>query len=364
MMRAPRSATLFLSFQGYWIAGTGGGKGRRLDAACHRDGHGFPAFPMSQVKGTLRETAERLAADGSGGWTPEKVSMIFGKPSDAQGSDAAVGFLGDAELPAEVCDQIGVANAPLLFERIPATRINDAGVAEDRTLRAIEAAVPLDLQGRLVWQAEREPEADWIALLDLAAAATPTLGALKNDGFGTVLARIEPATEAGPQVPPEISVGRCFRLRLVQTQRAIFSARAATEGLHKTTATPTGAALLGWLAAQGGYASFDDPFTVFHSGKVRFGTALPLLPDGAAAIPTPKLLMQPKNQVGALRVGRPQPTQDPRDFIQYEEVEEPFVAPDGRFVSPPPRAAAADSHRERPGAHRPALRLPEPCAAT
>lgn len=67
-----RAAVLTLSFRSSWLSGTGGGRGR------HRDAAGLPAMPMSQVKGTLRETAERLAAGGRAGWSDDLVQRLFG----------------------------------------------------------------------------------------------------------------------------------------------------------------------------------------------------------------------------------------------------------------------------------------------
>ena len=68
---------------------------------------------------------------------------------------------------------------------------------------------------------------------------------------------------------------RRMLLILTPTERAAFSARAATEGDHQTLNYIPGAALLGWAAARL-YDDMEDPFCVFHSGAVRFSNALPL----------------------------------------------------------------------------------------
>ncbi len=189
-------AVLTIRFHSLWLAGTGAAQGRHADAICHRDADHFPAMAMSQIKGQLRETAERLATFGAGGWTAELVTKTFGYRSTApvgtidRGHGAgALAFRGDARIPAPA--RAAIANMtkeqrPHLFRRVAATKINDLGVAEDKTLRAIEAAVPLELIGRI--EVVDAAPAAWVELLDAAAAATLAFGKLKADGYGRAAA--------------------------------------------------------------------------------------------------------------------------------------------------------------------------------
>lgn len=78
----PMRARIVIDFRSYWFAGTGGGAGRQSDVRCYRDQRGLPAMPMSQVKGTLRESAERLSAAGSALVTDERIERLFGGRSD------------------------------------------------------------------------------------------------------------------------------------------------------------------------------------------------------------------------------------------------------------------------------------------
>ena len=89
-------------------------------------------------------------------------------------------------------------------------------------------------------------------------------------------------------------------LILTAREPAIFSSRGATEGQHQTLAHPTGAALLGWAAGGGRYDGFVDPFTIFHSGLVRFSDALPLTRSGCPAYPVPQILAEPKHRRGGV----------------------------------------------------------------
>ena len=349
-----RAAVLTLSFRSWWLSGTGGGRGRHLDAVCHRDAAGLPAMPMSQVKGTLRETAERLAAGDRAGWSDDLVQRLFGTRSEGGGrsSEGAVAFQGDAEVPAS--DRGGLTGIDpcvrrrreVLYRRIASTRIDERGAATDRTLRYFEVATPVRLIGRLEWIAADPPDLDWIALLDAACAATLAFGKLKADGYGAAIASIVPVHKAASAEPVDgFRRERRVRLVLTQTRPAVFSRNAATEGAHATLDAPTGGALLGWAVTAGGYGNFDDPFKVFHSGAVRFGNATPLGPDGTVCVPTPKLFMAPKHDAGGdetdgkvggnVRIGRPSPGVQVGATIQYEHAPgAPFITPTGCIVRP------------------------------
>ena len=346
-----RRAILTIEFRSWWLSGTGGGRGRLLDAACYRDADNLPAMPMSQIKGTLRETAERLAKAGRAGWNGDLVKRIFGSRSDEAGQSApgAVSFFGDAAISEN--DRIGLVGEAAckrretLYQRIASTAVDEQGTARDRTLRYVEAAVPVTLEGRLEWT-DGSPDSDWIAALDAAAAATVAFGKLKADGYGAALAnvtRVEEATAARPSSTEALRKARRVRLQLTQTSSAIFSAHAATEGAHRTTFSPTGGTLLGWAARN--YADFANPYAVFHGG-VRFGAAAPLGPDGTVCVPMPKLFMAPKHRLAGgvkdrridtetVHIGRVSPPTSMDRPVQYKEIDKaPFVTPTGFVVNP------------------------------
>ena len=69
---------------------------------------------------------------------------------------------------------------------------------------------------------------------------------------------------------------------------AIVSETSATAGTHSSLDYLPGACFLGACAAKlYDNLSLDEAFTVFHSGKVRFGNAYPLSPNGIPALPVP-----------------------------------------------------------------------------
>ena len=343
MTNSGAAVRVILDFQSWWLSGTGGGKGRKQDLVCHRDKDGFPAMPMSEIKGTLRETAEMLARENCG-WTDDDIQLLFGPRTedgdDGQGGALSFGY--EACVSADYRAHLG-GEIELLFERIPSTRINEAGVAADQTLRAIEAAVPLKIEGRVNWDSKEAPPTNWIDLLDMAAAATPAFGKGKFDGFGKAIATVQELPQQRaviPDVPANLLQANRVGVRLVQTRPAIFSERAATEAAHRTK-TPTGASLLGWCAERGPYSEFEDPFGVFHSGAVRFGSPLPVLKDGRLGIPFPGNLFAPKEvnavndpedrskkqlDLEKVRVGAPKSADEKK--TQFEPLKFGFLAKD------------------------------------
>lgn len=340
-------ARITLNFQSYWCAGTGGGRGRHLDAVCHRDGQDFPAMPMTEIKGSLREVAVRLADDLVAGWTPDLVNTLFGERTEdgGKGREAEVEFIGNARMSQADKAIDGLAdNTTILFRRIAATKINRNGVAEDKTLRFTECAVPVRIEGVIKWRARTAPPANWIELLDAAAAAILAFGKLKNDGNGRAVAEIcglETAPVTTNAIDPALLSAKKIVLVLRQARPAIFNERAATEAAHRTLPAPTGASLLGWCAARGPYADFAKPYQMFHSGAVKFGNAVPVQADGTLAVAFPRNLFAPKGiksdddgklRTAIIKVGPP--VSDGSDEIQYEPLKHPFFANDMTRVSP------------------------------
>lgn len=306
-------ARIVIDFTGYWVGGTGAGKGRQADVACHRDRRGLPALPISQVKGTLRETADRMVAAGT--LEAEIRNTLLGERSDdvdgREPKQAAIDFLDDAVMPEDAAGAYpDAAAAARLFSRLPQTAMTDDGVAKDRTLRTTEVARPVRLVGQLRVRPGTKPPPDWVDVLDRICAATLAFGKAKTDGLGRAIASAEAVEQPQPAdrpttAPVAISRGgtMVLELRLTQSTRASFSARSATEGTHATLSAPTGASLLGWAAGGGRYGRMEDAFKVFHSGHVRFGDAVPDSGHGTETIPIPRSLAAPKASGGKATAG-------------------------------------------------------------
>lgn len=193
------SASLKIRFLDWWLAGTGQSLAGGSDKNAYRDEWGCPALPASQVKGTLRETASLWA-----GWDDQQVVAYFGSHSDATDAAQSVPghlvFSGDARL--EGPDRAWFAANPgaqkELFGRLPATAIDpQTGTAKDRSLRQIEAVVPMELCLVVSWDGADPPPDDWVDRLDELCAFTPAFGAGKQDGFGRAVAKIERLRDGG-----------------------------------------------------------------------------------------------------------------------------------------------------------------------
>ena len=87
-----------------------------------------------------------------------------------------------------------------------------------------------------------------------------------------------------------------FGIRMDLLDDVVLSASGATEGEHQTLDYVPGSALLGW-AARMLYRTLtaNDAWTVFHSGRVRFGDGMPLAENGLVGWPTPLSLHYPKD---------------------------------------------------------------------
>ncbi len=184
-----REATITIAFTDWWLSGTGRAGSGDVDAVPHCDRFGCPALPMTQIKGQLRESAERLAADRAGGWTGDLVEKLFGHQLPA-----ALAFRGDATLDTATARWFARYRdaRDQLTRRRAATRIDAFGVADDDTLRWVEAAVPLELTGSVIWIGGGDPLPGWVDLIDQACAATLAFGKLKTDGYGRAIATCRP----------------------------------------------------------------------------------------------------------------------------------------------------------------------------
>jgi hypothetical protein len=143
---------------------------------------------LTQVKGTLRETADRF-------WAPDEVIRYFGEstkrddPPDDAGR-GAIRFSGLMTIdPAEAAwfAQNGEVRGQL-FGLLYSTAIEEhTGTAKARSLRQIEAAIPMTLTAE-IGVTRQAPDTDWIERLHQLCALTPAFGKLKNDGYGRAIA--------------------------------------------------------------------------------------------------------------------------------------------------------------------------------
>jgi hypothetical protein len=349
------NARAIISFRSEWLASTGGTGSGDLDDVVQRGPDGLPALPMSSLRGVLRESAQRLADAGAGGWSQDTVRTLFGKRSsetsgEKQQDPGALLFPGDARLDFSERNAFKAAGHEVrssLFIRLQSTAIDPkTGTAAARTLRAAETAVPMMLQGGILLDRSRVeafgetanvvPE-DWVTLLDIAAAWILALGKGKADGLGRVMVRIEHATAEAEEPPDDLKTSAFQSRRLIvgltQTEKAAFSERSATEGAHETRLCVPGSALLGWAARE--YAKYTTPDLIFHSSAVRFGDGRPVTRDGEVLWRMPGVIRAPKgvksDDSARLDLTKVVLRELPNDSAQFEKVEAKLVTNSGRM---------------------------------
>lgn len=128
---------------------------------------------------------------------------------------------------------------------------------------------------------------------------------------------------------------------VVLEQPLVLSLQSASAGAHQCLDHVPGSVLLG-LAASRLYAEMNatDAWTLFHSGRVRFGDALPIGPQGQATYPLPLCWHTYKGEPYRVS-GMLQPTAlfDPAlnsadSMRQPVQVRSGYCALDGSFVEP------------------------------
>lgn len=170
-------------FTGFWCGGTGRSGFGDFDSIAYRDLHGCPALPLTQLKGTLRETTETY-------WGKKRAEEIFGKADI--GGESKVEHEGKFRFSRDLLldkklrlwFESELAARAQLFRALRFTALEN-GAAKQDSLRTCEMCVPLKLTTQIEFF-------DTELILDFAkiCALTTALGAFKNDGFGRVILKL------------------------------------------------------------------------------------------------------------------------------------------------------------------------------
>jgi len=182
----------------HWSAGSGRSRGADADELVIKDKYGLPYLPGRTVKGLLREAMQTCEDAGQ---VPEGTThYLFGTPSiqgNPAGSKPGMLQFRNATLPAEEKNYLknkvhSVDNNLIdaMYDIISFTKLDDEGIAQDKTLRTIELTIPLELETKISWKG---PAADpnWISYLQKACTLLRGLGAHRNRGFGRCLVTIQ-----------------------------------------------------------------------------------------------------------------------------------------------------------------------------
>lgn len=181
----------------YWHAGSGSGQGADLDAVVVKSPGGVPYLPGKTVKGLCREAMETLAdlerVDARqvlawfGGNAPEP--LVGGErpeqvPSAGRYATQS-GALRFSNAVPDIDDEWARANPSaisVLYAELAATKIADNGLADNKTLRKIEVAIPLTLTATV----EADDDNGWVKKLEEAAPLIRALGSHRRRGLGRV----------------------------------------------------------------------------------------------------------------------------------------------------------------------------------
>jgi CRISPR/Cas system CSM-associated protein Csm3 (group 7 of RAMP superfamily) len=181
------------TFLSAWHMGSGHGEGHNLDAIPIKSPAGLPLIPGKSVKGLFREGL--LLAEECGQLPEETTLRLLGSRDDKLSRyDSIPGCLhfdsatlGEA-MEAWAADRKNAVAVHQLFMTLASTRIEQNGLASDKTLRRIEVAIPVTLTARITCGTQN-PELT--KTLQLAANLIREAGTHRHRGLGRVAVTVK-----------------------------------------------------------------------------------------------------------------------------------------------------------------------------
>ncbi|MBM4345022.1 MAG: hypothetical protein FJ100_16760 [Deltaproteobacteria bacterium] len=311
-----------------WHISSSAAGGMDVDAEAARTAEGLPYLPGKAVKGVVRDAVDFALRIGAlpEGVTQQDIVRWFGtdkqagNPEEREADLEAARYatepgalivtnaeLGKDEIEAAAWRQVGrsalARTAPdsadnrgvveALFRVHRSTALTD-GVAATGTLRALRAAVPMNLYAVISGPAG-EP---WPKVLRAACPYIAEMGSDRTRGLGRV------RVTAGDPRQPTLAQGQAAsgsnqsHAWLVWTllDDAVLQANGASTGPQHSLDFLPGGVFLGAAAnartkahAASAYEAVAPlrAFDLFHAGMVRFGRAVPTTADFAEARPVP-----------------------------------------------------------------------------
>ena len=131
-----------LEFFSEWHCGSGLSKGADVDALVVKNSQGLPFVPGKTIKGLLREQVAMLIdLRGKGKDMEVHFNETFGIFKSQEGTM----FCSKQEQSCILSEEL----ATFLYRSLSFAAINDDGVADNHSLRKIEAVVPCTLEGTI-----------------------------------------------------------------------------------------------------------------------------------------------------------------------------------------------------------------------
>lgn len=139
-----------IQFFDYWHLSSGLSGGAKLDSSVIKDQNDLPYVSGKTIKGSLREIAQQIDCQFTnecfGGSSDEKDRCYDKNQKNISG----ICYFSNAILDEKLAKQI-VAHKlqDNLYDTIASTKIDDRGVAYDKSLREVEVVIPLRLYGEI-----------------------------------------------------------------------------------------------------------------------------------------------------------------------------------------------------------------------
>lgn len=141
-----------IHFYSPWHCGSGLSAGADADSLVIKDKDEMPFIPGKTLKGLVREAVEDYAALGNS-LSDNKFNEAFGVAANADDTDDNISgsaFFTNAKLDdKETGAIVGNKAQHYLFHNVSSTAIGEDGIAEDHSLRSIEAVVPCTLYAEI-----------------------------------------------------------------------------------------------------------------------------------------------------------------------------------------------------------------------
>jgi CRISPR/Cas system CSM-associated protein Csm3 (group 7 of RAMP superfamily) len=173
-----------IEFFTYWHCGSGSSGGSRVDALVARDNNGLPYIPAKTLKGHIREMAESLGdctfvnecfgGSSNDGKDEKERDICYDKKY--KGKEGKCYFSN-----AIIEEKIDKTLSSYLFTTISSTKIDDNGLADNKTLREIEVVVPLKLYAFIEFE---EDVKEYKELMRKAFSQVKRIGLNRTRGLG------------------------------------------------------------------------------------------------------------------------------------------------------------------------------------
>lgn len=170
-----------IEFHSLWHCGSGLSAGADIDTLVIKDDSLLPYVPGKTVKGILREAVEDYAAYMKLN-VDSTINSVFGHLSPKNSDDIIQGdaFFTNAELSKDEQNYIKASELQEhLYKAISSTKIDNEGIAEDHSLRRIEATIPCVLYGKIL-----NVDDKLVDVFKKAVGLVKRIGLNRNRGLG------------------------------------------------------------------------------------------------------------------------------------------------------------------------------------